>query len=145
MSIEDMAMRGEVVPEPLTSGEVDRLRAALHRRLEDAARTENHPETRLVQAYHAVFACGWIALRVDGWRAVRRPGQHVTVIESLAETLGLEGDAIDYFLALSRQRHGDLYEGTPISLADAEEALSEAMALAERLDAWLEVRDVGDP
>ena len=141
MSLEEMAMRGEIVSEPATSGEIERHLASLQRRLEDAARVENHPETRLVQAYQAIFTCGWIALRVEGWRAVRRPGQHVTVIQSIADTLGLEGDAVDSLLALSRQRHRDLYEARPVSASETEEAVSEAWELSEKLHDWLEARE----
>ena len=145
MSLEEMAMRGEIVSEPATSGEIERHLASLQKRLEDAARAENHPETRLVQAYQAIFTCGWIALRVEGWRAVKRPGQHVTVIESMADTLGLDGNAIDTLLALSRQRHADLYEARPISVSEADEAVSEAGKLAERLREWLVLRGVEVP
>ena len=144
MSLEEMAMRGEIVSELATSGEIERHLASLQKRLEDAARVENHPETRLFQAYQAIFTCGWIALRVEGWRAVKRPGQHVTVIESMADTLGLDGNAIDTLLALSRQRHADLYEARPISVSEADEGVSEAAGLAERLRRWLEARDVQD-
>ena len=142
MSLKDMALRGELIREPMTSGEIARLSASIERRLEDAANTTNHSETRFEQAYQAIFNCAWTALRVEGWRAAKGRGQHVVVLQSLTETLGIDGQSIDYFLTLSRQRHRDLYEATPIPLSDAEETIVEAVRLAEKLKGWLEARGV---
>jgi uncharacterized protein (UPF0332 family) len=142
MTLEEMALRGELVREDPTSGEIARLMTSIERRLADAANTTNHPETRFEQAYHAIFNCGWTALRVEGVRAAKREGQHVVVLQSLADTLGIDGETIDYFLAISRQRSKDLYEATPIPLSDAEEAIAEAEKLTKKLKKWLEVRGV---
>ena len=57
MSLEEMILRGELVREPARPGETRRLIAAATRRLEDAANTSIHPETRLEQAYHAILNC----------------------------------------------------------------------------------------
>jgi hypothetical protein len=103
-----MELSGHVSREPLTSGEVARFRESIKERLEDANNTENSNRTRLEQAYHAIFNCAWIALRVDGYRANTMPGHHRVVLESMEETMGTADRDIDYFLNLSRARGLDL-------------------------------------
>lgn len=63
-------------------------------------------------------------------------------LESLADTLGLSIDRIDYFQTLHALRNKGLYTGgTYISLAHADEAVEEARKLAEELNAWLAERN----
>jgi len=91
-------MSGHISRESLTSGEVARFQESIKERLEDASNTQNSNRTRLEQAYHAIFNCAWIALRVDGYRANSKPGHHRVVLESMAETIGTANRDIDYFL-----------------------------------------------
>jgi len=140
MSLEEMVLRDELRREAATSSEIDRLRAAIARRLDDARNLSIHPEARLEQAYQAVFSCAWMALRELGLRAVSARGQHRVVLESLAETLGVEVEDIDFFLELLHLRNRDLYEAIPVSTESAEEATAAAAQLFERMLAWLERR-----
>jgi len=135
-----MELSGHVSREPLTSGEVARFRESIKERLEDANNTKNSNRTRLEQAYHAIFNCAWIALRVDGYRANSMLGHHRVVLESMAETMGTANKDIDYFLNLSRARGLDLYEAMPVSDSDVDDAIEAATKLAKRLNDWLEVR-----
>ena len=140
MSLEEMILRGELVREPARPGETRRLIAAATRRLEDAANTSIHPETRLEQAYHAILNCALIALRAEGLRSVNAPGKHRFVLESLTDTLGTDFNLIAYFQQLRDLRHRDIYEGSiHVSERDAEDAVYEASGLLEHLSAWLEV------
>ena len=141
MSLEEMLLRGELSREPASAGEIRRLIDAATRRLEDAANTSIHPETRLEQAYHAILNCALAALRVENLRAVNGPGKHRFVLESLAETLGTPPDLISYFQQMRDLRHRDIYEGSiHVSEREAEEAVTEASRLLEHLRAWLEAR-----
>lgn len=135
-----MELSGNVSREPLTSGEVARFQASIKERLEDANNTQNSNRTRLEQAYHVIFNCAWIALRVDGYRAKSMPGHHRVVLESMAETMGTDNRDIDYFLDLSRARGLDLYEAMPVPDSDVDDAIEAAKRLAEKLNDWLEVR-----
>ena len=140
MDLRDMELSGHVSREPLTSGEVARFRESIRERLEDANNTKNSNRTRLEQAYHAIFNCAWIALRVDGYRANSMPGHHRVVLESMAETMGADNRDIDYFLVLARVRGSDLYDAMPVSDSDVDDAIEAATKLAEQLSEWLEVR-----
>ncbi|MCK5584915.1 hypothetical protein KAJ02_02475 [Candidatus Bipolaricaulota bacterium] len=135
-----MELSGHVSREPLTSGEVARFRESIRERLEDANNTKNSNRTRLEQAYHAIFNCAWIALRVDGYRANSMPGHHRVVLESMAGTMGADNRDIDYFLELARVRGSDLYDAMPVSDSDVDDAIEAATKLAEQLSEWLEVR-----
>lgn len=112
MSLEEMILRGELVREPANREEIRRLLAAVDRRLDDARRVENHPETRMEQAYHAVLGCATLALRLAALRlAGLRPtnilGKHQFVLESLKDTLAVEGRRVDYYQRVSVPEFGD--------------------------------------
>lgn len=140
MDLRDMELSGRLSRESLTSGELARFRESIKERLKDAGNEQNSNRTRLEQAYHAIFNCAWIALRVEGYRANSMPGHHRVVLESTAETMGIASEDIDYFLDLSRARGSDLYEAMPVPDSDVAEAIEAARELAEKLSVWLEGR-----
>jgi hypothetical protein len=141
MSLEELFFRNEIVREALGAGEIDRLLATVDRRLDDASLASLYPETRLEQAYHAILGCAVIGLRAHGLRAVDRSGHHVVVLESLADTLGVTLDRIDYFQTLRDLRNKDLYTGsTHVSDSQANEAVEEARRLVTDAKASLRKR-----
>ena len=141
MSLEEMILRDELRREPATSGEIGRLMDAAMRRLEDAANTSIHPETRLEQAYHAILNCALIALRAENLRVGNAPGKHRYALESLQHTLGTAPDLIAYFQQLRDLRHRDIYEGSiHVSEREAEDAVGAATQLLDQLRSWLDAR-----
>ena len=144
MSLAEMLLRDELRREPEGPGEVERLLEAIDRRLADAGNEANHPETRLGQAYQAILNCALAGLRANGLRPIDRRGHHVVALESLAHTLGIPADRVDYFQMLRDLRNKDLYTGgIHVTLRQAEEAISEAQALRSELARWLEERPAG--
>lgn len=138
MSLSEMLLRSELKREKAVLGEIERMFGTVQRRLQDAEHEGIHPETRLEQAYHAILGCALIALRTHDLRTVNRPGHHIVALESLADTLGLSIDRIDYFQTLRDLRNKDLYTGgTYISDSQAAEAIEEARKLAQDLTVWL--------
>jgi len=138
MSLEEMLLRSELKRERTIPGEIERMLNAVERRLQDAAHTDIHAETRLEQAYHVILGCALIGLRTHGLRLTNRPGHHVVALDSLADTLGISSDRIDYFQTLRDLRNKDLYTGrTYISDSQAAEAVEEARKLVQDLTAWL--------
>jgi len=136
-----MLLRSELKREKAVTGEIERMIATVRRRLEDAAHTDIHPETRLEQAYHAILGCALVALRVHELRTTNRPGHHIVALESLEDTLGLPIERIDYFQTLRDLRNRDLYTGgTHIGEGQAREAVEEARRLVEDLEVWLLAR-----
>jgi uncharacterized protein (UPF0332 family) len=148
VSLEEMLLRGELVREPANREEIRRLLAAVDRRLDDARRVENHPETRMEQAYHAVLGCATLALRLSGLRSTNILGKHQFVLESLKDTLAVEGRRVDYYQRLRSLRNKEIYEGAiHVSVHDVEEAIEEATWLNERLRDSLakDHPEAGDP
>lgn len=141
MSLEDLLLRSEIVREPLATGEIERLLASVKRRLEDASHADLHAETRLEQAYHAILGCAMIGLRAHGLRAADRPGHHIAALESLANTLDVAADRIDYFQTLRDLRNKDIYSGSShVSPEQAAEAVDEAVRLSRDVTEWLRAR-----
>jgi hypothetical protein len=139
VSLEELVFRNELARETLGAGEIDRLLATVDRRLEDAAHASLHPETRLEQAYHTILGCALIGLRAHSLRTVDRPGHHVVALESLADTVGVSVDRIDYFQTLRDLRNKDIYTGsTHVSGTQADEAVEEARRLKADTKAWLQ-------
>jgi len=144
MSLAEILLRDELRREPATPGELERLLAAIDRRLHDAGNEANHPETRLEQAYHAILNCALVGLRASDLRPTDRRGHHVVALESLSDTLGIPGDRVDYFQTLRDLRNKDLYTGgTHVTVRQAEEAIAEAQALRINLERWLGERASG--
>ena len=144
MSLQEMEFRGEIEREPATAGEVDRLLAAIERRLKDARNDTNSPETRMEQAYHAILNCALAALRSEGLRPANGPGKHVYTLESLLDTLGVESSRQGYYQSLRDLRNKDIYTGAVhVSDRDVTEAIDEAGWLRDRLLVWLDQRQTG--
>jgi uncharacterized protein (UPF0332 family) len=130
VSLAEMLQRDELRREPATFGEVERLFAAIARRLEDAGNEVNHTETRLEQAYHAILNCALAGLRTNGLRPTDRPGHYVVALESLIDTLEIPHDRVDYYQTLRHLRNKDLYTGgVHVTVCQAEEAIEGAQAL----------------
>ena len=145
MSLEEMLLSSELKREKAIPGEIERMLNAVERRLQDAAHTDIHPETRLDQAYHVILGCALIGLRPHDLRLTNRPGHHVVALDSLADTLGISPNRIDYFQTLRDLRNKDLYTGrTYISGNQAAEAVKEARKLVQDLTAWLAQRSESD-
>jgi hypothetical protein len=65
------------------------------------------------------------------------PGHHQTMIQSLPHTLGVTNDTWIVLDALRKKRNLNDYTGAPLSETEAEEAIRQAEALLERLQAHL--------
>jgi hypothetical protein len=142
--LQEMEMRGELAREPLTSGEVTRRLESIEERLEATNLESNSKRIRLEHAYDAIHFCARLALRVESYRIVNREGHHRVALESLADTLGIDNEDIDYFLGLSRERHDEYYDAAPVTDSELSSAIEAAAEMVEKLRAWLEVRVPGE-
>jgi hypothetical protein len=72
----------------------------LHRR---CARTCHQPEARFDAAYRSITQTGLAALMAAGYRLdTNRPGHHVTIIQTLTLTLGIDKPHVAVLAALRR-------------------------------------------
>ena len=145
MNLQDLELGDALAREDLVTGEVARFQESIKERLTDANNTTNSNRTRLELAYSAILDCALLALRVEGYRVKSKQGHHRIALETLAETVGIGNEDIDYFLELSRARGEGLYEAIRISDSDVRDAVEAATQLAEKLDGWVDFRLNNNP
>lgn len=117
---------------------IRRLLEAAERNLADARVEAISKENRFDAAYKAIMQLANAALQANGFRTLTsRPGHHMTMLQSLTRTIGLERDRMIVLDTLRKQRNSSDYVGDPVS----ERALHECITAAEALDrdvrAWL--------
>jgi len=113
-----------------TAVEVLRLLAAVDRNLADAAVPEVSDETRFDAAYKAVMQCSLAAMMASGYRpSTSEPGHHVTLIQSLPLTLGVDSATWVVLDALRRKRNGNDYTGDVVTPDMVAECLAQATQL----------------
>jgi hypothetical protein len=77
------------------------------------------------------------ALMMHGYRPdTNRPGHHMTVIQSLPLTIGLESKRLIVLDTLRRQRNVADYTGDDVDATIAEHCIIEAGRLIEDVAAW---------
>ena len=94
-------------------------------------------ETRFDAAYKAIMQSALAALMMHGYRPdTNRPGRHMTVVQSLPLTAGVEAKRVVVLDALRRQRNVAHYSGDDIDDSTAEHCITEAERLLQDLLAW---------
>jgi hypothetical protein len=141
MTLKGKGDNGTSVRESAKPGELQQLLAALTRRLDDARRPQNHPDTRVDQAYLAIHSCALVALRTEGLRPADAAGTSESILESLADTLRVDRQRIDTYRRLRSLRDKVIEEGALPAPRDVAEATEEAIWLSERLQRWIEDQD----
>ncbi len=95
MSLENLLKIGQLKPHASEAAEIERLLVAARRNLRDARVTSISPETRFDAAYKAIMQSALAALMMHGYRPdTNRPGHHMTVIQSLPLTIGIDARRI---------------------------------------------------
>lgn len=141
MTLQNLAKIGQLKPHDATPAEVGRLLDAARRNLADAALAAVSNETRFDCAYKAIMQCALIAMLASGFRpSTSAPGHHQTMIQSLPLTLGIDNDRWIVLDALRKKRNQNDYTGSPLSEAEAKQAIAEARALLQELLSFLQRR-----
>lgn len=137
MSLENLLKIGQLKPHAPEIAEVERLLTAARRNLRDARVTSISPETRFDAAYKAIMQTALAALMMNGYRPdTNRPGHHMTVIQSLPLTIGLDSKRIIVLDTLRRQRNVADYTGDDVDETTAQRCIAEAERLIEDVTAW---------
>lgn len=120
MSLENLLKIGQLKPHASETAEIERLLIAARRNLGDARVTSISPETRFDAAYKAIMQSALAALMMHGYRPdTNRPGHHMTVIQSLPLTIGLDAKRMIVLDTLRRQRNVADYTGEDIDESTA--------------------------
>ena len=139
MSLENLLKIGQLKTHPVDSEEIGRLLSAAQRNLRDARVEEISPETRFDAAYKAIMQCCLAALMMHGYRPdTKRPGHHMTVLQSTPLTIGLSQKRMVVLDALRRQRNVADYTGDDVDVSTAENCAAEAERLISDVLEWRE-------
>lgn len=116
MTLQNLLRIGKLKYHAPTAAEVLRLLTAVDRNLADAAVLKVSDETRFDAAYKAVMQCALAAMMASGYRpSTSEPGHHVTLIQSLPLTLGVDNAAWVVLDALRRKRNANDYTGDVVT------------------------------
>jgi uncharacterized protein (UPF0332 family) len=137
VSLENLLKIGQLKEHPVQAEEIERLLAAAQRNLRDAHVESISPETRFDAAYKAIMQAALAALMMHGYRPdTKRPGHHMTVVQSTPLTIGLQSKRMVVLDALRRQRNVADYTGDDVDVSMAESCIAEAKWLIDDVLAW---------
>lgn len=137
MSLENLLKIGQLKVHNSDASEIEQLLAAARRNLRDARVTSISAETRFDAAYKAIMQSALAALMMHNYRPdTNRPGHHMTVVQSLSLTIGLEAKRVVVLDTLRRQRNVADYTGDDVDASTAEHCIAEAERLMSDLAEW---------
>ncbi len=137
MSLENLLKTGQLKEHPAQADEIEQLLTAAERNLRDAHFEEISPETRFDAAYKAIMQAALAALMMHGYRPdTKRPGHHMTVLQSTPLTIGLPQKRMVVLDTLRRQRNVADYTGENVDTTMAEHCIAEARRLIDDVLAW---------
>jgi len=138
VSLANLLKTGQLKEHPASPEEIARLMAAAARSLADARVAAVSAETRFDAAYRAIMQIGLVALMAQGYRPdTNRPGHHVTIIQTLTLTLGIEAARMVVLDTLRRKRNLADYTGEDIDDASVAACIAEAEKLLRDVKARL--------
>lgn len=136
MSLANLVKTGQLKTHQAEPAEIERLMAAAGRALADARAAGISNESRFDIAYRAITQVGIAALMAQGYRPnTNQPGHHMTIVQALPLTLGIEKERMVVLDTLRRKRNLTDYTGKDIDdtsvracVEQAERLLQEAKA-----------------
>jgi uncharacterized protein (UPF0332 family) len=137
VSLENLLKIGQLKTHPPDATEIEQLLASARRNLSDAHVTSISAETRFDAAYKAVMQSALAALMMRGYRPdTNRPGHHMTVVQSLSLTIGLDPKRVVVLDTLRRQRNVADYTGENVDASTAKHCIAEAERLIGDVVTW---------
>ncbi|MBI3043492.1 MAG: DNA-binding protein [Betaproteobacteria bacterium] len=125
-----MLKTGQLKEHPADAKEIARLLAAAERGVADARVGKISPETRFDAAYRAITQIGLAALMAQGYRPdTNRPGHHMTIIQTLTLTFGIDARRMALLDTLRRKRNLADYTGADIDEASVAACIEAAQKL----------------
>ncbi len=137
MTLQNLLETGQLREHEATAGEIKLLLAAAKRNLADAQVTAISLETRFDAAYKAIMQLSMIALMANGYRPGSGAGHHMTMIQTLPKSIGLDRQRIIILDALRRKRNVADYMGGYVDQSATETCIAEAQILLKDVESWL--------
>ena len=137
MSLDNLVGISLEILEP-DSTSIARLLAAARRNIADATIMSVSTENRFDAAYKAIMQLANASLQANGFRTLTsKPGHHMTMIQSLGQTLGLDKETVIILDALRKQRNVADYTGDIVPESAARDCLMHAENLLKNVNRWL--------
>lgn len=134
MSLDNLVKTGQLEKVDAQPGDIGRLLEASQRALNDARTVGLSSESRFDIAYRSIMQAANAALQASGYRTLTsRPGHHMTMIQTLPLTIGLDKWVVVQLDALRKQRNVIDYSGDLVSESMAKEAITQAVDLLEKV------------
>lgn len=115
-----------------------RLLDGAARNIADAQVEAVSAETRFTSAYTAIRMLADLGLHAHGYRVLTsRPGHHITAIQALSRTFGVDEATVARLDHLRRQRNAIEYSGDVVPEAVVAECLERGMRLQAAALSWL--------
>ena len=132
MSLENLLKINRLQKHDASPNSILKLLASAERNLNDARAQNISVENRFDAAYKAILQCAMAAMWANGYRTPTSvPGHHMTAIQALPLTIGVDKESVIVLDALRKQRNLSDYEGDSISDATLAECLSQATFLLD--------------
>ena len=117
---------------------VKRLISSAERNIADAHVLEISAENRFDVAYKAIMQLANAALQANGYRTLtNKPGHHMTMIQTLNQTVDIDKQTVITLDALRKQRNVADYSGDVIPASAVEECILHAENLSRDIKRWL--------
>jgi hypothetical protein len=143
MSLRDLEERGFIERIPSDSPEIANLIRLADRHLDDTQVKGLSPDSVLIHAYEAARTLALIALRACNYRPRTIVAAHVTTIDSLKFTLGLDVKPVAQLHTLKNKRHRNIYDSAGTTTKrEAAEAVDFALKLKATVIAWLSAKGI---
>lgn len=127
--------------EPITpdATRIQRLLSAAQRNIQDAQVVEISAENRFDAAYKAIMQLANAALQANGFRTLTsKPGHHMTMIQTLGQSIGLDRSTVIVLDALRKQRNVADYSGDIVPDTALTECIARAGELQAEVKRWLQ-------
>lgn len=117
---------------------IKRLLASAERNITDSHVMEISSENRFDAAYKAIMQLSNAALQANGFRTLTsKPGHHMTMIQVLSQTIGLDKETVIVLDALRKQRNVADYSGDIVPASAVDECVKHAENLLHDVNHWL--------
>jgi len=117
---------------------IKRLLSSAERNITDAHATNISAENRFDAAYKAIMQLANVALQANGFRTLTsKPGHHMTMIQVLVQTIGLDNETMVVLDTLRKQRNIADYSGDLVPASAVEECILNAENLLKNVSHWL--------
>ena len=121
------------------SATIMRLLNSADRNIQDAHVNQVSDENRFDAAYKSIMQLANAALQANGFRTLSsKPGHHMTMVQSLSKTIGLDYETVIVLDTLRKQRNATDYSGHTVPESTMKECLSCAGNLFHDVRRWRE-------